>query len=114
MENTGTVSAPASPITRRSRSGAEWAGLAVLAVVVLVTGAFVGMFGPLVAVSCGSCPDGVRTPRFGDALMAVAQCGVPLTVLGVIAGMCHPRGGARVGVIGLGVLVALLILMQGL
>ncbi|MFT9471802.1 hypothetical protein [Streptomyces sp. 11-1-2] len=119
MENTGTASDGAAGPDRRGaprrRTAAGWAGLIVLAVGVLVLGLFVGLVGPLLAIACGSCPDGVRGPqRFGDALIAITRYAVPFATLGTVMGMFHPRGGARVGGIGLGALVMLLILMLAL
>ncbi|MGA6152372.1 hypothetical protein ACPEIC_03460 [Stenotrophomonas sp. NPDC087984] len=119
MENTRTASDGAGGPDRRAaprpRSAVGWAGLVVLAVGVLVLGVFVGLVGPLFAIACDSCPDGVRGPqRFGDALIAIARYVVPFATLGTIVGMFHPRGGARVGGIGLGVLVMLLFLMVAL
>lgn len=117
MENNGTVSASAALGPDRlaepgNRSAAEWVGLVSLAIAVLVAGVLVGLLGPLFAIACDSCQDGVRSPqRFGDALIAIAQGAVPLTVVATVAGMFLPRGGARVGGIGLGVLVLLLIVM---
>ncbi|MFB6437611.1 hypothetical protein ACFCVY_12650 [Streptomyces sp. NPDC056411] len=97
---------------RRRRTAGEWAGLAVLAVVVLATGAFVRVVGPLLAIACASCQDGVRGPmRFGDALLDFAEYGVPLVALATVAGIFLPRGGARAGGIGLGVLIVLLVAM---
>ncbi|GAA1727346.1 hypothetical protein [Streptomyces yatensis] len=124
MENTTTAAdgaasdGAAGPDRRgapRRRTAAGWAGLVVLAVVVLVLGVLVGLVGPLFAIACDSCPDGVRGPqRFGDALIATARYVVPLATLGTIVGMFHPRGGARVGGIGLAALVMLLFLMLAL
>lgn len=121
MENTSTASAPAAPAPGRRpghrprRTAADWAWLAVLAVVVLVVGAFVGVLGPLFAIACDSCQDGIRGPlRFGDELMAVAVNAVPLATLATVVGIFHPRGGARAGGIGLGVLTSLLVLMLSL
>ncbi len=117
MEDTGTVSDSAAPVpdrigARRRRTAADWAGLAVLAVGVLITGILVGGFGPLLAISCTSCQDGVRSPlRFGDALIAVAWYVVPLTTLGTVVGMFFPRGGARVAGIGMGILAVSLFVM---
>ncbi|GAA1272342.1 MULTISPECIES: hypothetical protein [Streptomyces] len=48
-------------------------GPVALAVPLLLTGAFVGVLGPLFAVSRSTCQDGVRTPHFGCILVAVAQ-----------------------------------------
>lgn len=121
MDNNGTVSAsPAEPGGAFSpaqlagpdrRSAADWAGLVLLAVAVLVSGVLVGVLGPLFAIACESCQDGVRSPlRFGDALLA-AQGAVPLTVLGTVVGIFMPRGGARAGGIGLAALAMLLMLM---
>ncbi|MFE6755356.1 hypothetical protein ACFVDQ_17350 [Streptomyces sp. NPDC057684] len=48
-------------------------GLAALAVPLLLTGALVGVLGPLFAISRSTCQDDVRTPHFGCILVAVAQ-----------------------------------------
>ncbi|MDJ1136623.1 hypothetical protein [Streptomyces iconiensis] len=100
---------------RGGRTALDWAGLVLLAAGVLVLGAFAGLFGPLLAVACDSCQDGIRGPlRFDAALVAVAWIAVPLTTLGTVIGTFLPRGGARVGGIGVAVLVALLLVMQAL
>ncbi|MER8161651.1 hypothetical protein [Streptomyces sp. NPDC094472] len=124
MENTGTAAdgaafdRAAGPDRRgvpRRRTAAGWAGLVALAVGVLVLGVFVGLVGPLFAIACDSCPDGVRGPqRFGDALIGITRYAVPFATVGTIMGMFHPRGGARVAGIGLGALVMLLFLMLAL
>ncbi|MBO8202827.1 hypothetical protein JW613_31800 [Streptomyces smyrnaeus] len=95
------------------RTAAEWAGLALLAVVVLLFGAFVHVFGPLLAISCSSCQDGVRSPlRFGEALFAVSAVAVPLTTLGTVVALFAARRGARAGGIGLCALLLLLLAEQ--
>ncbi|MEU1672493.1 hypothetical protein ABZ752_10740 [Streptomyces roseifaciens] len=118
MENTSTTSdtrasasapapAPSRPGALRRRTAGDWVWLVVVAVVVLVVGAFVGVVGPLLAISCASCQDGVRgSLRFGGE-MAVAWGTVPLVTLGTVIGIFVPRGGARVGAYGLGALVVL-------
>ncbi|WP_367323482.1 hypothetical protein [Streptomyces sp. HUAS ZL42] len=114
MENTGIASETAGPAEgrRRARTAADWAGLTVFAVLVLLVGAFVYLIGPLLAITCAACEDGVRGPlRFADALLAVARVGVPLVVFGTVAGLFHPRGGARAGAVGLGALVVLFVVM---
>jgi hypothetical protein len=116
MENTSADSAsdlvapgPDDISLRPRRTAAETAGLAFLAIVVLIVGAFIGLFGPLLAIACDSCQDGVRNPlpSASTLIIFIAQCGVPVAVLGTVIGMFHPRGGARAGSIGLGVLVVL-------
>lgn len=88
-----------------------WLGRVLLALVVLVTGAYVGVFGPLLAISCEACQDGIRSPlRFWELLLAV-QLAVPVATLATLVGVFLPRGGARAGGIGLAVLGGLLILM---
>ncbi|MGD1219925.1 hypothetical protein AB9Q10_16015 [Streptomyces krungchingensis] len=114
MDHTKGSGAPAEPVTEARRTPAAWAGLTALALLVLLTGALVGVFGPLLAIACEACQDGVRTPRHGDALVAVAQGAVPLVTLGTVLGTFLPRGGAKAGGAGLGVLVLLLVVMQAL
>lgn len=95
------------------RSPSEWAGLVLLAVAVLAFGAFVFVFGPLLAISCADCQDGVRGPlRFGGVLIAFAQYAAPLTTLGTLGAMFAMRRGARAGAIGLCALLLLLLLEQ--
>ncbi|MET9863340.1 hypothetical protein ABZY93_29375 [Streptomyces smyrnaeus] len=98
---------------RQRRTAAEWAGLALLAVVVLVLGAFVHVLGPLLAISCSGCQDGIRSPlRFGEALFAVSAVAVPLTTLGTVVALFAARRGARAGGIGLCALLLLLLVEQ--
>ncbi|MFE0761090.1 hypothetical protein [Streptomyces smyrnaeus] len=95
------------------RTLTEWAGLALLAVVVLLFGAFVHVFGPLLAISCSSCQDGVRSPlRFGEALFAVSAVAVPLTTLGTVVALFAARRAARASGIGLCALLLLLLAEQ--
>ncbi|MFI1159200.1 hypothetical protein [Streptomyces sioyaensis] len=96
---------------RPRRSVADWGWLTVLAMGVLAVGFFVGGLGPLFAIACDACQDGVRNPHSIDVLIAIAWYVVPLTTLGTVVGIFLPRGGGRAGAIGLGVLVALLLLM---
>jgi hypothetical protein len=112
MQKTDTDTATDTAPPRRT--AAEWTGLTALALLVMTTGALVGLLGPVLAIACDTCQDGVRTPHFTEALIAVAQYGVPLTTLGTVFGIFHPRGGARVGATGLGVLVLLLIAVAAL
>ncbi|AXK35610.1 hypothetical protein DVA86_26200 [Streptomyces armeniacus] len=79
-----------------------------------MTGVVVGLLGPLLAIACETCEDGVRNPRFGDTLITVAQLAVPLTTLAAGAGTFLPRQGVRVGLAGLGTLILLLITMLAL
>ncbi|MGW2628760.1 hypothetical protein ACWC2K_05425 [Streptomyces chattanoogensis] len=50
----------------------------------------VGVMGPLMAIACDSCQNGVRNPLLGDALIAIAQYAVPITVLGTATGISCP------------------------
>ncbi|PJE94805.1 hypothetical protein CUT44_27025 [Streptomyces carminius] len=110
MKRTDSGSAPVPPSP--GRSGADGAGASLLAVLVVLTGAFAATLGPLLAVACESCRDGVRGPlRFGGALAVLAWCAVPLTTLGTLLGILLSRRGARVGGIGLGALLVLLAAM---
>ncbi|MFE5867309.1 hypothetical protein ACFQ6V_01515 [Streptomyces roseifaciens] len=114
MENTSTASdtpapalGPSRPGVPRRRTVGDWIWLGIVAVVVLAVGAVVGVVGPLLAIACDSCQDGVRGPlRFGGE-MAVTWGAVPLVTLGTVIGIFVPRGGARVGAYGLGALVVL-------
>ncbi|MGW9171333.1 hypothetical protein [Streptomyces decoyicus] len=76
-----------------------------------VVGFFEAGLGPLFAIACDSCRDGVRSPHLSSLLMAVAWYGVPLTAIGTVVGIYLPRGGGRAGAIGLGVLAALMCVM---
>ncbi|MFG2365665.1 hypothetical protein ACGFY3_29115 [Streptomyces mirabilis] len=100
--------------TRSRRTPLDWAGLTALAMLVLVTGGLVATFGPLLAIACDTCQDGVRTPHFENALILVAWLGVPLTTLLTVAGIFLPRGGAKAGGIGLGVLTVLMVALLAL
>ncbi|MFJ5798283.1 hypothetical protein [Streptomyces decoyicus] len=116
MENISTPSDFGSDVPdgsgdRPRRTAADWGWLTVLALGVLVVGFFVAGLGPLFAIACDSCQDGVRSPHHFYLLIAVAWYGVPLTAIGTVVGIYLPRGGGRVGAIGLGVLVALLFVM---
>lgn len=117
MEDTPAVSVSAAPGpdrsgARRRPTAADFALRAALAMGVLVAGFLVGVFGPLLAIACDSCQDGVRDPlRFDGALIAVAYYAVPFTALGTAVGVFLPRRGLRVGGIGLGALLVLLLAM---
>lgn len=119
MENIDTPFDSGSPFLddpdrRPRRSVADWGWLTVLAMGVLAVGFFVGGLGPLFAIACDTCQDGVRNPHSIDVLIALAWYVVPLTTLGTVVAIFLPRGGGRAGAIGLGVLVALLLLMVSL
>lgn len=115
MDNSGNAAdSPASlePAgLRPRRTVADWGWLAVLAMGVLAAGFVVGVIGPLFAIACDTCQDGVRNPRFVKVLITLAWYVVPATTLGTVVGIFLPRGGARAGVIGLGALMVLLIAM---
>ncbi|MFF8590344.1 hypothetical protein ACF061_02680 [Streptomyces sp. NPDC015220] len=114
MENTTHTAAGPQPRSRK-RTTADYLGLTALALFVLLSGLVVGGLGPLLAIACDTCQDGVRGPlRFYDALTAVDRVGVPLVTLGTVAGLFHPRGGARAGGIGLGLLAVLFCAMLAL
>ncbi|MFG2208550.1 hypothetical protein [Streptomyces sp. NPDC048638] len=144
MENPGTVSDPAAPdpdpgadpgrhqppgpdgspaqvpaparqrVTNR-RTAADWTWQLVLAMAVLAAGVLTGTTGPLMALACDTCQDGIRGPLpFGEVLNDIARYAVPLTTLGTIFGIFLSRHAARAGGIGLGVLAALLIAMTAL
>ncbi|MFD9500482.1 hypothetical protein [Streptomyces sp. NPDC060035] len=118
MKNTGADldSADLDPEyfgNRRWQVAAEWAWPAFLAAGVLVIGLFVGVLGPLLALACDSCQDGIRGRlRFQGAFFAVAWFAVPLTASGTAVGVFFPRGGTRVAVIGTGVLAVLQLVMM--
>ncbi|MFC5143312.1 hypothetical protein [Streptomyces aureoversilis] len=118
MENTSTASdtrapapGPSRPGVPRRRTAGDWIWLAVVAVAVLAVGAFVGVVGPLLAITCPSCEDGVRGPLRFFGGITVAWGAVPIVTLGTVIGIFLPRGGARVGAYGLGALVVLLTTM---
>ncbi|MFI8854043.1 hypothetical protein ACIGW3_28140 [Streptomyces sp. NPDC053499] len=101
------------PTAEHRRTSAEWLGLICLAGLVLLFGAFVYVFGPLLAISCTDCQDGVRGPlKFEGALLAVAFYAVPLATLGSLIALFTSRRGARAGAIGLGALLLLLLTEQ--
>lgn len=120
MKSNGTVFDPAALDEADfggmdRRTAADWAWLAFLAVLVLITGFFVAVLGPLLALSCATCEDGLRGPlRFDRAFFTVAWYGVPITTVGTAIGMFFPRGGTRVAAIGMGALVFLLFVMMTL
>jgi hypothetical protein len=87
----------------------DWVWLAFLAVLVMAFGLFVAVLGPLFAIACDTCQDGVRNPRFIGALTVLAWCVVPLTTVGTAVGLFLPRVGTRVGWIGTGMLFVLLV-----
>ncbi|MFE5137739.1 hypothetical protein ACFRDV_08670 [Streptomyces fagopyri] len=101
MTDTGT--------TRPRRTPSEWAALSVLAILVLITGGIVATLGPLLAVACDTCPDGVRATDSADTLVLVARTGVPLVTAATVAGILLPRGGAKAAGTGLGVLAVLMV-----
>lgn len=98
---------------RRWQVLADAAWSAFLAAGVLVVGLLVGGLGPLVALACDSCQDGIRGQlRFQGAFFAVAWFAVPLTAVGTAVGVFFPRGGTRMAVIGTGVLLLLQLVMM--
>ncbi|WP_327706788.1 hypothetical protein [Streptomyces decoyicus] len=117
MENLNTTSDAGSDIPdgsgdRPRRTAADWGWLTVLALGVLIVGFFEAVLGPLFAIACDACQDGVRSPHLFPLLIAVAWYGVPLTAIGTVVGIYLPRGGGRAGAIGLGVLAALMFVMM--
>ncbi|WP_432107253.1 hypothetical protein [Streptomyces sp. AA1529] len=110
-----SAAGPAAERPRPRRTAAEWAGLVFLAAAVLIFGAMVFVLGPLLAISCSACQDGVRGPlRFGTALTVTDSVGVPLTMLGTLVAMFAVRRGAQAAGIGLGVLLLLLLVQLAL
>lgn len=100
---------------RRWQLVAEWAWAALLAAGVLVIGLFVAVIGPLFALACDSCQDGLRGQlRFQGAFFAVAWFAVPLTAVGTAVAIFFPRGGTRAAFIGVGVLAMLQLVMMTL
>ncbi|GAA2231384.1 hypothetical protein GCM10010232_17380 [Streptomyces amakusaensis] len=78
----------------------------------MVFGGLVWLVGPLLAIACDSCQDGVRgSVRFIGTLTAIARYGVPLATLVTVLGIFTARRGGRAGFIGLAVLTVLLVLM---
>ncbi|WP_431984206.1 hypothetical protein [Streptomyces qinglanensis] len=113
-QNADSAAGPAAE-RPRPRTAAEWAGLVLLAAAVLIFGAMVFVLGPLLAISCSACQDGVRGPlRFGTALTVTDSVGVPLTTLGTLVAMFAVRRGAQAAGIGLGVLLLLLLVQLAL
>ncbi|WP_019544228.1 hypothetical protein [Streptomyces sulphureus] len=96
-------------------SGADWAGRAVLVLVLVVAGAFTTVFGPLFAVACSSsspsCEDGIRSslPLDGALVMACLYL-APAVTLASVVGVLVPRGGAKAGAVGLAALVGVFVL----
>ncbi|WP_190024571.1 hypothetical protein [Streptomyces hiroshimensis] len=122
MENTSTASdtpastppsapGPIRPAVPPRRTAADWVWLVVVAAAVIAFGAFAGVLGPLLAIACDSCQDGIRGPLRFDGVFAAVWGLVPLVTLGTVAGIFLPRGGARVGAYGLGALALLLTVM---
>ncbi|SES34115.1 hypothetical protein [Streptomyces qinglanensis] len=109
-----TAAGPAAQ-SPHPRTAAERIGLLFLAAVVLGFGAVVFVFGPLMAIACSSCQDGVRSPiRFETALMATDLVGVPMTTLCTLVTIFTVQRAARAAGIGLGILLLLLLVQLGL
>ncbi|CAM3182428.1 hypothetical protein ACH4LN_19775 [Streptomyces albus] len=113
-----SVPAPAAPASGaggtagRRRTPVEWLGRAALACAALLLGAFLWVFGPLLAISCSSCQDGVRAPSvFVEGLLVVVVGGVPMIALGTVIAVFAARRGARAGGIGLGALALLTLVL---
>lgn len=100
--------------TNARRGLGDWVWCCVLAVLVLFAGLVTGIVGPLLAISCSTCQDGVGAVRGGDTLLVIAQGVVPLVTLGTVVGIFLPKGGTRVGLAGGGVLTVLFVVMQAL
>jgi hypothetical protein len=95
----------------------SWAGHAFRAFLALLVAAFGGIIAvlvPLLAIDCGTCEDGVRNPRYVETLAALAWYVVPATTLATIVVLFLPRRGMRLGAVGAGVLVVLLVLVLSL
>ena len=93
----------------RTSGGA--AGRALLAVLVLLVGAVVALVGPLLAVACAACQDGVRAARFGELTLVLAHYGAPLVALVTALGVVAARRGVRAGALGLGAQAVLFLLL---
>ncbi|OEV03142.1 hypothetical protein [Streptomyces oceani] len=106
-----TATAPNGSAPQHRRSVADWLGLVLLSLLVLFVGGFTGVLGPLFAISCESCQDGIRIPLFDEVLLLIAFVLVPLTTFVSVVATFLPRGGARAGGIGLGTLLVLFVVM---
>jgi hypothetical protein len=91
------------------RSFGDWVWWAFLAVLVLAVSFFATAVVSLFAISCSTCQDGVRDLRFPGLLGFVAWYMVPATALGTAIGLLVPRGGAKAGWIGAGLLATLFV-----
>ncbi|MER6914160.1 hypothetical protein ABT354_21000 [Streptomyces sp. NPDC000594] len=94
-----------------SSAGADTALRMFLAGAVLLAGLAVFLIGPLLAVACGSCQDGVRSVRLEGVLLAIRDFAVPITVITTLIGVFAARHGGRAGCAGLGALGLLLAAM---
>ncbi|MDI3417990.1 hypothetical protein [Streptomyces luteolus] len=74
----------------------------------------VKLFGPLLAIACDSCQDGVRTLRFGGAIEILSDYVVPVVTLVTAVAFLAPDDGVKAGVIGLAILGALFFVMVAL
>ncbi|QNS05682.1 hypothetical protein [Streptomyces xanthii] len=98
--------------TNARRGFGDWIWFCVLAVTVMFAGLVIGVLGPLLAISCSTCQDGVGDVRGGDTLLVLAQGVVPLVTLGTVLAIFLPKGGTRAAAVGFGVLVVLFVVMQ--
>jgi uncharacterized BrkB/YihY/UPF0761 family membrane protein len=86
----------------------DWGFRIFCALLVLGFGLVSSVLVPLLSLSCSTCQDGIRSPRFVPAMMALAQFAVPAAVIGTAVGILVPRLDRRVAWISGGVLGALL------
>ncbi|WP_016905410.1 hypothetical protein [Streptomyces xiaopingdaonensis] len=96
-------------------NAADWAGRAVLVVVLVVAGAYASVIGPLFAVACppssSSCEDGIQSSLpLGGALLMACVLLAPAVTLASVVGVLVPRGGAKAGAIGFAALVGVFVL----
>ncbi|MDI3421747.1 hypothetical protein [Streptomyces luteolus] len=86
----------------------------MLAVLTLGFGFAVKLFGPLLAIACDSCQDGVRTMRFAGVIEFLSgYVLLPVTLAAAVAFLI-PDGGVKAGAIGLCVLGMLFFVMLAL
>jgi hypothetical protein len=87
----------------------DWGCRVFCALLVLGFGLVSSVLVPLLSLACSTCQDGIRSPRFVLAMMALAQFAVPAAAIGTAVGILVPRLGPRVAWISGGVLGTLLV-----
>lgn len=87
----------------------------LLGVALVLVGAFVALLGPLLAVACTDCLDGVRGPlRFPVALLTLAHYVVPLVTVGGLVVMSRSRRRVRAGAVSLCAVLVLALAVMAL